>query len=123
MLNHGVWMVSMLENKVLSKIDEIIDYIKDSNTYKRFNIVEEQMSNNDELMSLINEIKVIQQEIVKREEIDLDTQDLSNMYQALKKELYSYPIYVEYNELLEELDNTYQEIKIIIEKYLNDKIN
>ncbi len=116
-------MVSMLENKVLSKIDEIIDYIKDSNTYKRFNIVEEQMSNNDELMSLINEIKVIQQEIVKREEIDLDTQDLSNMYQALKKELYSYPIYVEYNELLEELDNTYQEIKIIIEKYLNDKIN
>jgi len=123
MLNLGVWTVNILDNKVLKKIDEIIDYIKDSDTYKRFNIVEEQMSNNEELMSLIKEVKVIQQEIVKREEIDLDTQDLSSLYQSLKKELYSYPIYVEYNELLEELDNTYQEIKVIIEKYLNDKLN
>ena len=73
-------MVNILDNKVLKKIDEIIDYIKDSDTYKRFNIVEEQMSNNEELMSLIKEVKVIQQEIVKREEIDLDTQDLSSLY-------------------------------------------
>lgn len=116
-------MVNMLENKVLNKIDEIIDYIKESKTYKRFLLVEEQMNNNDELMNLINEIKSIQQELVKKEEMDLDTTDLNNKYQVLKDELYSYPIYNEYNELLEELDNTYQEIKIVIEKYLNEKMN
>ena len=56
-------MVNMLENKVLNKIDEIIDYIKESKTYKRFLLVEEQMNNNDELMNLINEIKSIHQSL------------------------------------------------------------
>ena len=121
--NHGVWMGNMLENKVLNKLDEIIDCIKESDTYKRFVLVEEQMNNNKELMSLIEEIKSIQQELVKKEEMDLDTTNLNTKYQALKDELYSYPIYNEYNELLEELDNTYQEIKTVIEKYLNNKLN
>ncbi len=116
-------MENMLENKVLAKIDEIVDYIKESDTYKRFILVEEQMNSNEELMKLIEEIKSIQKELVKKEEMDLDTTDLNNKYQSLKEELYSYPIYNEYNELLEELDNTYQEIKTVIEKYLNDKLN
>ena len=113
----------MLDNKVLSKIDEIIDYIKDSNTYKRFIFIEEEMNKNKELMNLISNIKIIQKDLVRKENKGINTTELNKEYISLKNELNSYPIYIEYNELLEELDNTYQEIKYIIENYLNNKLN
>ena len=48
-----------MEN-VNNKVDELIDYIKNTNDYKMCLKLRSQMNNNKELIDLINEIKKLQ---------------------------------------------------------------
>lgn len=116
-------MVKSLSNDVLEKIDEIVLYIKESNNYKRYKEVEEKIKNNIDIMDKINKVKSIQKEIVKLELEKKDISVLENEIEEIINSLNTYPIYQEYNYLLEDLNNTFQEIKFIIENYLNNKIN
>ena len=116
-------MVKSLNNEVLEKIDDIVSYVKESDTYKRYLEVEEKMKNNLDIMDKINKIKSIQKEIVK---LEIDKKDISSLEKEVDEiisNLNTYPIYQEYSYLLEDLNNTFQEIKFIIENYLNNKIN
>lgn len=116
-------MVKSLSNDVLVKVDEIVSYIKESDTYKRYLEVEEKMKNNLEIMDKINKIKTIQKEIVKLEIEKKDISILEKEIEEILSNLNTYPIYQEYSYLLEDLNNTFQEIKFMIENYLNNKIN
>ena len=111
-------MGNMLNNEILTKLDEIVDYIKDSDTYKRFVIVKKQIDNNIELKNKFDYIKFIQREMIKTNNKDLELE-----YNTLVNELNNYPQYSEYLELLDELNNLYQEIKIIIENHINEILN
>ena len=111
-------MGNMLNNEILTKLDEIVDYIKDSDTYKRFVIVKKQIDNNIELKNKFDYIKFIQREMIKTSNKDLELE-----YNTLVNELNNYPQYSEYLELLDELNNLYQEIKIIIENHINEILN
>ena len=116
-------MVKSLNDEVLEKIDEIISYIKSSDTYKKYIDVEAKMKNNADIMDKVNKVKSLQKEIVK---LEIDNKDVSHLEKEIKEILLilnTYPIYQEYSYLLEDLDNTYQYIKFIIEKYLNEIIN
>ena len=116
-------MVKSLNNDVLKKIDEIVSYIKDTDEYIRFSKIEEQMKNNLEIMNKIDRVKSIQKEIVK---FEVDKKDVSNLEKEIEEillDLNSYPIYQEYSYLLEDLNNMFQEIKFMIENYLNNIIN
>lgn len=116
-------MVKSLNNDVLSKVDEIVKYIEDSDTYKKYKEIEKRLEKDSDIMDKINKVKSIQKEIVK---LEIEKKDISIKEKEIEdilSNLNNYPIYQEYNYLFEDLNNTFQSIKFIIENYLNSKIN
>ena len=113
-----------MENKnkeeVLKKIDELVCLIKDTPNYKRYNELKNQMKNNKEIMSLIKQIKKLEQSIIKKEYNKLNTKEEEKKLKELKEELKSFPIYLEYSYLQEDLNNDFQNIKKIIEDSINN---
>lgn len=115
-------MVKSLSNDVLSKIDEIVEYIEESDTYKRYKDIEKKLENDSDIMDNVNKVKSIQKEIVK---LEFEKKDISNLEKEIEdilSILNTYPIYQEYIYLQEDLNNTFQSIKSIIETYINDKL-
>lgn len=116
-------MVKSLNNEVLEKVDEIVSYIENSDSYKKYQDISLKMKNDNDIMTRINSIKKIQKKIVKLESLKEDISPLEAEIESILEELNSYPIYQEYTYLLEDLNNTFQNIKTIIENYINDKLN
>jgi len=81
------------------------------------------MLKNSDIMDKVSKVKAIQKEMVKLEAKNTDIYSLEKEINEIMLDLNSYPIYQEYTYLLEDLNNTFQEIKFIIEDYLNKKIN
>ena len=103
-------MVKSLSNDVLSKIDEIVKYIEESDTYKRYKDIEKKLENDSDIMDNVNRVKSIQKEIVK---LEFEKKDISNLEKEIEdilSVLNTYPIYQEYIYLQEDLDNTFQSI-------------
>ena len=112
-------MESKNKEEVLKKLDELISLIKDTDNYKRYDELKKEMSKNDYIMSLIKEIKKTEQVIVKKEHNKMDTKEEEEKLKKLKEELNSFPSYLEYSYLQEDLNNDFQNIKKIIEDSIN----
>ena len=113
-----------MENKnkeeLLNKLDELNKLIKDTPNYKRFNELKKSLEENNEIMSLIKEIKKVQQSIIKKEHKKEDTSIDEERLNNLKDNLNKYPDYLEYTYLQEDLNNDFQNIKKIIENSINN---
>lgn len=107
------------KEKVLKKLDELISLIKNTDNYKRYDELKKEMSKNDLIMSLIKNIKKTEQSIVKKEHNKMDTVEEEKKLEELKEELNSFPSYLEYSYLQEDLNNDFQNIKKIIEDSIN----
>ena len=59
MLKLGAWMVRQM-NDIEEKIDELFDDFEKSKLYKDYLRVQDKMANDEEIMSIINEIKKFQ---------------------------------------------------------------
>ena len=112
-----------MENKnkeeLLKKLDELIELIKDTPNYKRYIELKDVMSKNNDIMTLIKKIKKTEQSIVKKEYNKEDPKDEEDILKSLKEELNSFPVYLEYSYLQEDLNNDFQNIKKIIEDSIN----
>ena len=115
-------MERSVKDEVINKVDELIDLIKNDNYYKRYKEISLQMKNNEEIMSTIRKIKSLQKEIVNLEYIKEDVSVLEEEYFLNLDKLNSYPIYQEYTYLQEDLNNMFQNIKGILEQYINNLI-
>ena len=100
---------------LLSKVDELVTLLKESNDYKRYIELKEAIKTNKEIMNSISKIKKLEQERINKEYKKEDVKLLSEELKSLKNELNSYPVYQEYMYLQEDLNNTFQNIKKIIE--------
>ena len=98
-----------MNNEIINKIDEIINKIENSELYQKYLDLKEKLDNNKELMTLINEVKLLQKDVVHH----IDKKELLD-----KKinELNSYPLYREYSNTVFEINNVYA----IIENDLNN---
>lgn len=94
-----------------NSIESIIDSVKESNEYKKCISLREKMSENDELMKLIEEVKSLQKEYVKS---NYDSKIKEKLDYA-EEELYRIPIYVIYNQELNKVN-----FKI---NYIKDRLN
>ena len=115
-------MVKSLSNDVLDKIDEIVKYIEESDDYKKYKEIEKKLENDSEVMNKVTKVKFIQKEMVK---LEVEKKDISNLEKEVEEiisSLNTYPIYQEYIYLQEDLNNTFQNIKTIIETYINDNL-
>lgn len=115
-------MVKLVNQEISKKLDELISFIKEQNHYKRYLLVEEQLQKNEEITSCIDSIKAIQKEMVKREIKRESIASLQEEYQNLLQRLNGYPIYQEYQELQQELNEEFQYIKRTLETYFQEKI-
>ena len=61
-----------MNKEILTKVLEIIDYIKETSEYKNYLKARELLSKDEKLMALINEIKKFQKEIVKSGKKELE---------------------------------------------------
>ena len=111
-----LWMVNQLNNKILEKIDEIVNEIEKSSDYQKYITLKDKISKNKELTLLINKVRLLQKDYVhhlsKKEELDKLTAELNND-----------PLYREYTNVLAELNNTYAIIETSLNNYFQNKLS
>ena len=106
-------------NKILEKTDEIVDVIKQNKKYKKYISIKQKISEDKDIMDLINEVKDLQKKIVNETYKGNDIYSLQEKINKNMEILNSYPIYVEFNYLQEDLNEIFQYIK----EKLQDNIN
>jgi len=116
-------MENFLNNKIIEKAVEIVELIKNSDLYKDYINVSSKMKNNKEIMGLIDEVKEIQKQIVKEEYKGIDISSLEYDLNEKLEKLDTYPIYLDYKELQEQLNEEIQMIREKIEKHINEITN
>lgn len=106
----------MNNKEILNKIDEIINLIENSSEYQKYLSLKKDLDNDKEITLLISEIKLLQKDVVHH----LDKKELLN---KKLKELESIPLYIEYQNTVASLNNTYAIIEQRINNYINKKVN
>ena len=112
-----------MDNIILSKMDEIIDIIKNSDEYQKYIETSFKMKNNKDIMNLIEEVKSLQKKAVKEESFGRDVSIIDEEINKKIKQLEEYPIYLEYTYLQEDLNNSISLVKTTIENYINNITN
>jgi len=112
-----------MDNIILSKIEEIVNIIKNSDEYQKYIEVSFKMKNNKEIMSLIDEVKSLQKNLVKEQSLGNDISLIDEEINKKIEELEEYPIYLEYTYLQEDLNNSISLVKNSIENYINNITN
>ena len=110
-------------NDILLKTEDLVNEIKNSNEYKKYIELKEIILSDQKIMTLIEEVKKLQQRIVRDK---YNKNDVSNLEEQLKEKLDKldeYPMYVEFNNVQNELNDTLQVIKDLLEKHINDITN
>lgn len=112
-----------MNDKILKEVDNIVDYIRDSDDYKDYIYLKEKLSKNKKANDLIQKIKVIQKKLVKLELNKNDTSILEQEMNLYLEELNKIPLYVEYIQKQEYLNQVYQTIKTRLDDYFYEKLN
>ena len=105
--------------KILEKVDELVSLLKNNSDYQRYLYLSNEMKKNDSIMKLIKDIKTLEKKRVNLEDRKESTKEIDAEIDNRKQELNEYPTYVEYNYLLEDLNNTFQSIRSILEQNIN----
>ena len=112
---HGVWMVKQL-NKALN---DVVDYIKDSNEYKTCLDLKKKMSDNEEVNALVRQVKLLQQKYIKSNY----NKEIKKELDEINKRLDDIPIYVIYKQNLEKVNNMINTVKDELNNYFDDLLN
>lgn len=108
---------------IQNKIDELFDTIKNSKEYIAYQNIGEVLKNNEEVNSLVEEIKQLQQESVKlEEENNPKYKEIDKVIEEKVNTLNNIPVYQEYLRRMDEFNDIIASSKNNIEKYINEKI-
>ena len=105
----------MNNKEILDKVDEIIKEIEESDNYKKYLKLKEEIDNNKELVLLINKVRQLNKDfthnLVKKEELDNVQNDLNN-----------HPLYREYLNTISIINNELSIIENTINNYFKKKL-
>ena len=105
----------MNNKEILDKVDEIIKEIEESDNYKKYLKLKEEIDNNKELVLLINKVRQLNKDfthnLVKKEELDNVQNDLNNN-----------PLYREYLNTISIINNELSIIENTINNYFKKKL-
>ena len=109
-------MVKSLNNqKILNKLDEIINEIESSDEYKKYLLLKEEIGKNKELVILINKVRQLNKDylhnLVKKEDLDTVTNELNN-----------HPLYREYLNNISVINNKLSIVENTINNYFKKKL-
>ena len=116
-------MEKFVNDNITNKIEEIIDFIKDSKEYQDYLFLFDKLSKNDRCNSLIKLVKTLQKELVKKQAQGQNVNELEKKINKLVSELNTIPLYVEFVDKQQDLNKIYQSIKIRLDNYFNDLFN
>ena len=109
-----------MKDKILSITDDIV---KNSEENRKYIEVSNKMKDHKEIMTLIDEIKSLQKQLVKEQSLNRDIASIDNEINNKLKQLEEYPIYLEYIYLQEDLNESIGLVKERIEKHINSITN
>ena len=98
MLKLGSWMVRQMSD-IKEKIDELFDDFERSKLYKGYLSVQDKMANDEEIISVINEIKKFQKISANNKDKSVELK-INDLYKRLE----SYPIYQSYLIMHDEIE-------------------
>lgn len=104
--------------KLNKSLDEVVDCIKNSKEYKKCIKLKEQMKSNDEINSLVKEIKLKQKKYIRSN----DSNILSEL-KELEERLNCIPIYHIYTENLEKVNNMINYVRDELNDYFDKLLN
>ena len=106
-----------------NKIDELFSAIESSTEYQAYLNIGKVLENDEEINSLVTEIKELQQKSVRLEEQgNPEYKEIDKIIEEKVKLLNSKPIYQEYLRRMNEFNDIIAESSNSIEKYINDKL-
>lgn len=100
-------------------LDDLVNYIKDSNEYKTCIELKNKMSSNSEINDMVNKVKELQKKYIKSN-YDSDTK---KELDAVKNQLNEIPIYVVYNQNLEKVNEMINIVKDELNTYFDKLLN
>jgi cell fate (sporulation/competence/biofilm development) regulator YmcA (YheA/YmcA/DUF963 family) len=106
--------------KINNNLDMIIDIIKDSDIYKKYDHILEQVKINTDINMTVKEIKNIQKKIVNESHIGKDISLLENELACKNKALNDIPLYQDYIASSLELNDLIKNVIDRLQTYLND---
>ena len=101
-----------------NSLDEVIDYIKNTKEYKMCITLKEQMSDNDNLNSIINKIKRLQKQYIRTNDFKIKDE-----LTLLENELKEIPIYYIYNQNLNKVNEMINYVKDRLNSYFDQLLN
>lgn len=104
-----------MNNDVKSEIDVLIDYIKNSKIYIDYIDILNKVDKCTDIKKLTNDIRILNKKLVRTPSIELE-----NELKCKENELNSIPLYVDYIERLEELNNLLVIVKNKIDNLVKD---
>ena len=105
--------------KLNKELDELVDYIKNTDDYKKCIKLKKQMDENEEVKSLIKEIKLLQKKYIRS---NYDNK-IKTILDEKNKMLFEIPIYVMYNQHLESVNNMISYVKDSLNDYFYELLN
>ncbi len=109
--------------KLLNKFDDILEELKTSPKYQDLLAVKKQLADNEEIKSLISEIKDLQKTMVKKEAEKKSFAKDEKIYQEKLAILNSIPLYQEYSYLLDDIQVDLEILRSSVEKEINKLTN
>ncbi len=105
--------------KLLQKVDDLILFVKESKEYQLCLEAKEKMSENKELMQLIEEVKNLQKQYIRSNNAKEDKKKLDEKIEVLNE----IPLFVTYNQNLEVVNQKLQIIEDEVNHYFYSKLN
>ena len=100
-------------------LNDVVDYIKDSNEYKTCLDLKNKMSDNEEVNALVRQVKLLQQKYIKSNY----NKEIKKELDEINKRLDDIPIYVIYKQNLEKVNNMINTVKDELNNYFDDLLN
>ena len=104
-----------MNKEVINEIDNLINVIKENNIYKEYISILEKINSNEEIKELTNKIRIINKKLVRTPSIKLESE-----LKDLESKLNDIPLYLDYKDKLNELNNLLLVVKNNIENYMKD---
>ncbi len=111
--------MEMLNKEEKDKLDEIVKYITESSDYKKMIKYKEKVSENKELLDLINEVKSLQKKYIRSKKEENIKKELDSKISLLEK----YDEFVIYNYYLDKVNTNLELVKEKINNYFDKLFN
>lgn len=112
-------MVNKLNNEVLKKVAEIINYLETTPNYKKYLLIKERMTNDQEINNLLEEIRVLQKLVANNK----NDENLKQQLDIKNSLLNNIPLYRDYLNTLDDINNTFNIIENELNNYFTSIIN